>query len=129
MRQQIQMRKLIKNSAVYLCGKSETNCISKGLHYDETGEKTIYCGHKLSAHNKHWHSSFVLNFILWKQSLYTSCSSNLITSYSFNGQIIHFLMLVQVYLKNRPLPNSKLSPDTHQLEITCCLTSIGQHIR
>ena len=63
MRQQIQMRKLIKNSTVYLCGKSETNCISTGLHYDETGEKTIYCGHKLSAYNKHWHDSFVFNFI------------------------------------------------------------------
>ena len=58
----------------YLCEKGVTNCISTGLHYDETGEKTIYCWHKLSAYNKHWHSSFVFNFILWKQSLYKSCS-------------------------------------------------------
>ena len=40
------MRKLIKNSTVYLCGKGGTNCISMGLHYDETVEKTIYCGNK-----------------------------------------------------------------------------------
>ena len=25
--------------------KMLTNCISTGLHYDETGEKTIYCEH------------------------------------------------------------------------------------
>ena len=31
-------------------GKSETNCISTGLHYDETGEKTISCGHTLLAY-------------------------------------------------------------------------------
>ena len=54
------MRKLVKTSTVYLCGKSETNCVSTGLNYDETGETTIYCGHKLSAYIKHWHSSFVL---------------------------------------------------------------------
>ena len=89
-RQQIQMRKLIKTSIVYLCGKSVTNSVSTGLHYDETGEKTIYWGHKLSAYNKHWHSSFVFNFILWKQSLYKYCSSNLIVCFNFNGQIIMF---------------------------------------
>ena len=97
------MRKLIKNSTVYLCGKSETNCISTGLHYDETGEKTIlvgthyqrtgektiYWGRTLSTYNKHWYSSFVFNFILWKQSLYKSCSSNLIIRFNFYGQIIH----------------------------------------
>ena len=38
----IQMRKLIKNSTVYLCGKGVTNCISTGLHYDETGEKNPF---------------------------------------------------------------------------------------
>ena len=43
-RQQIQMRKLIKTSTVYLYGKSETNCVSTGLHYDETGEKTFIWG-------------------------------------------------------------------------------------
>ena len=75
MRQHIQMRKLIKNSTVNLCGKGVTNCISAGLHYDETSEKTIYCGQKLSAYNNDWHSCFVFNF-MWKQSLYKSCSSN-----------------------------------------------------
>ena len=37
MRYLIQIRKLINNSTVYLRGKSETNCISMGLHYYETG--------------------------------------------------------------------------------------------
>ena len=83
------MHKLIKNSTVYICGKGETNCISTVLHYEETDEKTIYCGHKLSAYNTHWHSNFVFNLILWKQSLYKYCSSNFIICYSFNGQIIH----------------------------------------
>ena len=59
------MCKLINNSTVYLCGKGGTNSISRGLDYDETVEKTIYCGNKLSAYNKHWHFSFVFNFILW----------------------------------------------------------------
>ena len=68
------MRKLVKTSTVSLCGKNETNCVSTGLQYDETGEKTIYWGHKISAYNKHWHSSFVFIFILWKQPLYKSCS-------------------------------------------------------
>ena len=39
-----------QDSTVYLCGKSETNYISTGQHYDETGEKTISCGHTLLAY-------------------------------------------------------------------------------
>ena len=51
--------------------------------------KPFIVGTNLSAYYKHWHSSFVFNFILWKQSLHKSCSSNLIICFSFNGQIVH----------------------------------------
>ena len=78
------MRKLIKNSTVYHCGKSETNCFSTGLHYDETGEKTIYCGHKLSAYNKHFH---LVSYLI--SSCGNNHNSNVIICYSFNGQIIN----------------------------------------
>ena len=66
------MCKFVKTSTVSLCGKSETNCVSTGLQYDETGEKTIYWGHKLSAYNKHWHSSFVFLFSSCGNSHYIS---------------------------------------------------------
>ena len=128
MRQQIQMRKLIKNSTVYLCGKGVTNCISTGLHYDDIGEKTIYFGHKLSAYNKQWHSRFVFNFILWIQLLYRSCSSNLIICYSFNGQIIHVRCMYKNIFKTTysQIQNCHLTP--YQLDVTCSLTSMCQHI-
>ena len=38
------MRKLIKNFTVDLCGKGVTNCISTGLHYDETVRKSFLVG-------------------------------------------------------------------------------------
>ena len=112
-----------------LCWKGETNCISTGPHYDETGEKTIYLVHKLSAYNKHWHSSFAFYFILWYQLLYKSWSSNLIICYSFNGQIIHVWCLYKNILKtvHSQIRNCHLTP--YQLGVTRSLTSMSQHIR
>ena len=155
MRQQIQMRKLIKNSTVYLSGLQLRLCTQKITFlflnrniccmlwvlkrnvsfehhkhmlklnvmkiftiarskiwfiltnvYVEKVKLIVYprayimmkqvrkpfivgTNYQLSAYNEHWHSSFVFYFILWKQSLYKSCSSNLIICNSFNGQIIH----------------------------------------
>ena len=105
------MCKLINNSTVYLCGKGGTNSISRGLHYDETVEKTIYCGNKLSAYNKHWHFSFVFNFILWNNH-YISLVVQIWSLLYFQRPNNTCLMPAKEYLKNRPLPNSKLSPGT-----------------
>ena len=75
------------------------------------------------------YSSFVFNFILWKQSLYKSYSSNLITYYSFSDQIIHVWCLYKNILKtvHSKIRTWHLTP--YQLGITCSLTSTGQHSR
>ena len=45
MRQQIQMHKLIKNYTVYLCGKSETNFISRAyITYKKQVRNTFIVG-------------------------------------------------------------------------------------
>ena len=85
--------------------------------------------YQLSAYNKHLHYSFVFYFILWKRSLYKSCSSNLIICYSFNGQIIHVRCLYKHILKivHSQIRNFHLTP--YQLSVTCSLNSVGQHIK
>ena len=87
---QIQMRKLIKTSTVHLCGKSETNCVSTGLHYDATGEKTIYWGTNYQRTINTGTLVLCLISSCGNSHIYKSCSSNLIICYSFNGQIIMF---------------------------------------
>ena len=74
-------------------------------------------------------ASFIFNVILWKQSLYKSCRSNLIICYSFSDQIIHVWCLYKNILKTVHSQIQTCHPTPYQLGITCSLTSTDQNSR